>query len=205
MPRALGQIDVRKTEAILEAAAEVLAERGLGASIEEVARRAGVSKQTIYNHYGSKADLVRALMERRLEQITAPLDQAREGEPVIRTLTLYAQSILTAVISPASIQMNRMGVASAVDMPQMARAIYDAGARNASLRLAAYLETRAGTELDIADPAEASEVFAAMVIGRSQYRLMLGLQSGFEPNQIPERAAKSAARFVRAYARHPQN
>jgi TetR/AcrR family transcriptional repressor of mexJK operon len=200
MPRALGQIDVRKTEAILEAAAEVLAERGLAASIEEVARRAGVSKQTIYNHYGSKADLVRALMERRLALIVAPLDRAGEGDPVATTLTLYAQSILSAVLSPISVQMNRMGVVSAVDMPEMASAIYDAGARIATLRLANYLETRGGQELDISDPLEASEVFAAMVIGRSQYRLMLGLPPGFEPGEIPERASRCAARFMRAYA-----
>ncbi|MET0293380.1 MAG: helix-turn-helix domain-containing protein, partial [Phenylobacterium sp.] len=50
MPRLAGQIDVAKTEAILDAAAEVLAERGFSAPIEEIARRAGVAKQTVYNH-----------------------------------------------------------------------------------------------------------------------------------------------------------
>jgi len=53
MARAVGQIDLAKTQAILDAAVDVMAERGLGASMEEVARRAGVSKQTIYNHYRS--------------------------------------------------------------------------------------------------------------------------------------------------------
>ena len=55
-------------------AVEVLGERGLGASMEEVARRAGVSRQTIYNHYGSKAELIRALVDRRVAYITAPLE-----------------------------------------------------------------------------------------------------------------------------------
>jgi hypothetical protein len=73
MPRIPGQIDVAKTEAILDAAVEVIGERGLSAPMEEIARRAGVSKQTVYNHYGSKAELVRALMARRVAQITAPL------------------------------------------------------------------------------------------------------------------------------------
>jgi TetR/AcrR family transcriptional repressor of mexJK operon len=201
MPRALGQIDIRKTEAILEAAAEVLADRGLAASIEEVARRAGVSKQTIDNHYGSKAELVRALMERRLELMVAPLDRAADGDPVATTLTLYAQSILASIITPASVQMTRMGIASAVDMPEIARAIYDAGARTATRRLINYLETQARKELDITDPLAASDMFVAMVVGRSQYRLMLGLPPGFEPEDIPERASNSAARFMRAYAR----
>lgn len=203
MPRALGQIDIRKTEAILDAAAQVLAERGLGASIEEVARRAGVSKQTIYNHYGSKADLVTALTERRLEQIVAPLDRAAGHEPVEETLSLYAGSILNAVLSPVSVQMNRMGVASAVEMPEMARAIYEAGARIATVRLANYLETHAKAALDIPDPLAASEMFVAMVIRRSQYRLMFGMPAGFEAKDIPERARQATLRFMRAYARLP--
>ena len=59
MARALGQIDVAKSQAILDAAAEVMAERGVQAPVDEIARRAGVSKQTIYNHYGSTAEMVR--------------------------------------------------------------------------------------------------------------------------------------------------
>ena len=65
MPRALGQIDARKSEAIITAAFAVLAERGLSAPLEEVARRANVSKQTVYNHYGSKAQLLQALELKR--------------------------------------------------------------------------------------------------------------------------------------------
>jgi AcrR family transcriptional regulator len=71
MPRVAGQIDRAKTEAILEATAEAIYARGLGVSVDEIARRAGVSKQTIYNHYGSKADLIRALIETRAQTITA--------------------------------------------------------------------------------------------------------------------------------------
>ena len=73
MARISGQIDVAKSEAILDAAIEVLAERGVSASMDEIARRAGVSKQTIYNHYGSKAELVRIMSARRVHEITASL------------------------------------------------------------------------------------------------------------------------------------
>ncbi len=46
MARALGQIDTRKDEAILDAASRLFANRGLSVSMEEIARSAGVSKQT---------------------------------------------------------------------------------------------------------------------------------------------------------------
>ncbi|HMO44296.1 MAG TPA: helix-turn-helix domain-containing protein, partial [Phenylobacterium sp.] len=69
MPRLPGQIDKVKSRAILDAAVVVLGEGGLSTPMDEIARRAGVSKQTIYNHFGSKADLIRAIVERRVEEI----------------------------------------------------------------------------------------------------------------------------------------
>ncbi|HEY9219927.1 MAG TPA: helix-turn-helix domain-containing protein, partial [Phenylobacterium sp.] len=80
MPRVAGQIDLAKNEAILDAASEVLSLRGFTASMDEIARLAGVSKQTIYNHYGGKAELVRALAERRVHEVTAPLNAPEAAE-----------------------------------------------------------------------------------------------------------------------------
>ena len=199
MPRALGQIDARKHQAILDAASEVLAERGVGASIEEVARRAGVSKQTIYNHYRSKTELVRILVERRRSQITATLDEAPADQPVEVTLARYATAILEAMMTPASLQMMRMAITSISDMPELARAIYDAGIGAASRHLADYLSSR--PELEVENPKRAADVFVGMATGRLQTRLLMGVESGFEPDQVTARAAEVADRFVRAYRR----
>ena len=201
MPRALGQIDARKHQAILDAASEVLAERGFNAPIEEVARRAGVSKQTIYNHYRSKTELVRVLVERRRSLVTATLDEAPPEQPIEVTLARYATTILEAMMSPNSLQLMRMAITSAVEMPELARAIYDAGIGAASRHLADYLSHR--PELDIANPKRAADVFVGMATGRLQTRLLMGVESGFEPGQVPARAAEAADRFVRAYRRHP--
>ena len=201
MPRAVGQIDARKHSAILNAAAEVLAERGVNAPVEEIARRAGVSKQTIYNHYGSKTELVRILVERRRHQVTATLDQAPPDQPIEATLARYAEAILEILMSPLSTQMMRMAVTSAIDMPELARTVYDAGAGATNVHLANFLSGRA--ELDIENPRRAADVFSGMVSGRLQIRLLMGVESGFEPGQAPYRAAEAAARFVRAYRRDP--
>ena len=81
MPRVPGQIDQAKTEAILDAAVEVIGERGLAAPMEAIARRAGVSKQTVYNHYGSKAELMRALMQRRSASLARSKIRPRRWRP----------------------------------------------------------------------------------------------------------------------------
>ncbi len=199
MPRARGQIDARKHEAILDAAVAVLAERGVHAPIEEVARRAGVSKQTVYNHYGSKAELVRTLMDRRRSAVTAPLEQpGAEADPEA-TLTAYAQVILEAITTRTSVQLLRMAVTSATDMPEIARAVYEAGAMAARARLAEFLGRQAGN-LRIDDPSRAAEVFMGMVTGGVQIRLLMSLDPEIEAADIPSRAQDSARRFMRAYA-----
>ena len=97
MPRVAGQIDRAKNEAILDAASDVIFERGLSAPLDEIARRAGVSKQTIYNHYGSKVDLMRALIERRARTITAPLDVPGADVHPERALAAYGEVLLTTI------------------------------------------------------------------------------------------------------------
>ena len=198
MPRALGQIDARKHQAILDAAAEVLAERGFSASIEEVARRAGVSKQTIYNHYGSKTDLVRTLVDRRRSLLTATLEAAPPDQPIEDTLTAYALAIMEAITSPASLQLTRMAITSAQEMPELAQAVHDAGARAANENLAAFLRGR--PELDIPNAQRGADIFVGMALGRLQTRLLMGVES-FEAVPAAARAREAAERFVRAYRR----
>lgn len=63
--------DARRNRArILEAADVVFADGGPEASTEEVARRAGVAIGTVFRHFPTKADLLRALMKRLLQQLT---------------------------------------------------------------------------------------------------------------------------------------
>src|SRR2546430_6494223 len=54
-----------RRELIEQAASEVFAERGYhGASIDEIAGRSGVSAPVVYDHFASKQDLYKRLLER---------------------------------------------------------------------------------------------------------------------------------------------
>jgi TetR/AcrR family transcriptional regulator, mexJK operon transcriptional repressor len=200
MPRLTGQIDTAKTEAILDAAAEVLAERGLAAPIEEIARRAGVSKQTIYNRYGAKTELVRALVERRVDSITAPLrDPGAEDHPE-QTLAAYARTLLQ-VISDSGYSVMRLSIQSAVELPDLAREVFETGPLRSRAQLAAFLEKENSKgRLKIDDPMQAAEFFGGMVLGHRQTRALLRLGSDLTNEQADELAAAAARVFMRAYA-----
>jgi AcrR family transcriptional regulator len=79
MPVAKGStIDPARTRAtILEAATLVLYERGLdGIGVAELCARIGVSKETLYRHFGTKDGLVRAMLEARSERVASWLADA---------------------------------------------------------------------------------------------------------------------------------
>jgi AcrR family transcriptional regulator len=81
MPRAL------RSEQLLELADRLFAERGYqGASMDELARRAGVSKPVIYDHFGSKDQLFAACVRRAGEALANQVATAvrQESEPRAR-------------------------------------------------------------------------------------------------------------------------
>jgi AcrR family transcriptional regulator len=199
MPRVAGQVDPAKTEAILDAASAVLAERGLSAPMEEIARRAGVSKQTVYNRYRCKIDLVRALVERRVETMTAPLRALDAGEHAEEALADYARTLLEAVGKSHSIL--RLTIQSADEMPDLARIVFETGPMRSRKELANFLraESKAG-RLAVDDPMQAAEFFAGMVIGQHQTRSLLGLGSSLTAAQVDQVARSAAQRFLKAYA-----
>jgi len=201
MPRVAGQIDVAKTEAILDAAVEVIGERGLAAPMEAIARRAGVSKQTVYNHYGSKAELMRALMNRRVEAITASLREPGAIENPTEALEAYARSVLETVITSKSYSMMRVIMLGAGEMPDVAKEVFEAGPLSARKQLAAFLRTE--TELGrmkVEDFDQAAEFFSGMVMGHSQLRSLLRLPSDKTVDEYGRLAREAAVRFMRAYA-----
>lgn len=196
MPRIAGQIDETKTEAILDAALELFAERGVSTSMDAIARKAGVSRQTLYNRFPSKVDIGRALAERRSDAISAPL---RSGGDPQAVLTAMGTSLLQKICSPDGNGSMRGVALMSPTAPELARAVYDAGPAQGLRRLTDWLaeQDRLGT-LSVPEPALAAEMFVGMVLGHGHLRSVLGVpHPAFDPDA---RAAETARRFIRAFA-----
>jgi AcrR family transcriptional regulator len=78
----------RNRERVLEAAAVVFAERGLDASLDEIARRAGVGVGTLYRRFPTREALIEALFDAKAERVIAVFDAVAtsDGDP-LTTLT----------------------------------------------------------------------------------------------------------------------
>lgn len=92
--------DARR-EVIERAATEVFAARGYqGASIDEIARRSGVSAPVVYDHFASKQELHRRLLERHRDELLALWrEHLLTGEPpetrVPRAIDAWARYVET--------------------------------------------------------------------------------------------------------------
>ena len=164
--------------------------------MSEIARRAGVSKQTLYNRYASKVDIGRAIAERRSDAVTAPLKSAG---PAVEVLTAVALALLHK-LSGINGAGDMRGVAlMSPHAPDLAEAVYHAGPGESLRRLTAWLseQDRLGI-LRVPDPGHAAEMFTGMVMGHGHLRAILGV--AHPPVDAPARARETAERFVRAFA-----
>jgi len=76
---------------LLAAAKEVFAARGLDATMDEVARRAGVGVGTAYRRFRNRDDLIAALFEERLDEFMGLLDDALADTDPWRGLSSFLE------------------------------------------------------------------------------------------------------------------
>lgn len=195
MPRAPGQVDEAKTRAILDAARDLFSERGYQVSMDEIARAAGVSRQTVYNRFPSKTELGQAMARRWSDAISAPLDSDQPPEDV---LTALATAILEKFLDRGGSAMRGLVLISP-DSPDMAAAVYAAGPGQTLSRLTQWLRVQGDAgRLDVPDPARAAEAFLGSVTGHVHLRGLLGVPQ--PPIDVPARASEAARRFLKAHA-----
>jgi AcrR family transcriptional regulator len=68
----------RNQERIVTVAGETIAEQGADASLEEIARRAGVGSATLHRHFQTRQALLEAVFRGRVEALC---DRARSADP----------------------------------------------------------------------------------------------------------------------------
>ncbi|MCU1528889.1 MAG: TetR family transcriptional regulator [Frondihabitans sp.] len=90
--RPLRKDAVRNRTLLLEAAREVFAERGLEASLDEVAHRAGVGVGTAYRHFANKQELAVALFADAIDKVITEAEAALEIEDPWEALVFFFEN-----------------------------------------------------------------------------------------------------------------
>src|ERR1700733_16320148 len=90
-PRRLRADAVRNRQRLIDAAAEVFAARGLDATLDDIARHAGVNVATAYRHFANKHELAREFLRQCVDRAVAMAEQTAAEPDPWTGLTLFLQ------------------------------------------------------------------------------------------------------------------
>lgn len=190
-------MSVLNRERVLRAATSSFLAHGYGSSVDVIARRAGVAKQTVYHHFPSKDELFKEVARDLAKRVLVEL----EGEPrdVRATLVRFGTAYRKRVLGAQGIATFRALVPEVPRFRALARAMYAAGAGETVRRIAAYLDKamRAG-QLRRDDPQLAAELLLGMLVGQDRVKRLFAVTSSQASEA--QRAARIVDCFLRAYS-----
>ncbi len=172
-----------------------------GASVAEIARRAGSSKQTIYTRFPTKADLFKAVISRGTD---AFLEIFRgllvSDKPIKAVLQRYGEHLVIGMLQPESQQFVRTIIAASVDFPEIAQFFWEHGRQQAQAELSKYLEEQAHKHLlRMSDPAVAADVFESLCLGVTPMMSPMGIALHRDAAEIRKHVREAIRVFFAAY------
>jgi TetR/AcrR family transcriptional repressor of mexJK operon len=188
-------------ERVLEAAKEAFLSKGYSASMDSIASRALVAKQTLYNHFASKDALFEEVVRVATESILVALDG--DSDDLRSDLFRFAKAYRGATLSYSGIAMFRTLTSEAQRFPVLARAVYAVGPGQTLRQVALFMDKHmlAG-RLRRDDPDLASEMLLGMLVGVDRTRFLLGVEA--PPETLSDaRTALIIDNFLRVYAPAP--
>jgi TetR/AcrR family transcriptional regulator, mexJK operon transcriptional repressor len=172
-----------KAQLIIAGAREAFLEKGYdGVSMDEVANRAGVAKQTVYARYASKDALFLAVVESVQGRMLSAVSAA--GPHAIRDrLHRIARELLDVVLDSSSLSLSRIALGASYRFPTLGHSIYGARIKELHAVLADIVEQAAKEGcLLVDDPTVAAEQFLALIRGE------LHLHCLYDPSFRPSSA-----------------
>ena len=189
--------DEDRSRLLREAAAIVFLRDGYAAAhMDEVARGAGMSKRTLYQHYASKAALFEAVMQDCLAPFG--MDMAVERDPNLATaLCGMLEALIHHLFEPRQVAIFRLVIAEVNRSPELADAFHRAGpgrgANSLERRLASEIEQG---RLRLTDAREAARMLFGMALGATHTFLLLGVQGPPEGTEVARLVANAVETFL---------
>ena len=157
----------RSERAILAAARSLFLARGFDdVSTEEIAKAAGVARQTLFNRFKSKDALFRAVITDHWETWgrSGPAAATAHDDPVEEHLRAIALSVAAFQDSPEQIQFQRLIVSESRRLDWLGPAAYRAGKGPRMAALAAHFaQLHAEGRLNCPNPAIAAWQFIGLI------------------------------------------
>jgi TetR/AcrR family transcriptional repressor of mexJK operon len=192
----------RKYDQVVDGAAHVFMAEGFeGASVDMIARAAGVSKATLYSYFSDKKLLFIEVAQREIfrqaDQVTDIPDPAAPPQEV---LTRIGTNLTRLILSKFGISVLRVVMAEAERFPEIGRSFYDNGPMKSVAQMARYFEVaEARGEVAIPDKAFAALQFMELCKSGCFMRIMLGIQKSATPQEVAFIVTEAVGMFMARY------
>jgi AcrR family transcriptional regulator len=200
---ASAQLREARRDQILDTTLALLEEHGYdGTSMQKVAEAARTSKETLYSWFGDKAGLFEALVTREAramnERLTAALETG--GGNTRDVLVRFGTDVLSLLLGPRSLTINRAAIAAATSNPKLGRILAAKGRETTRPLVERFLaaEHEAG-RLRVPDPDEAFEILMGLLVRDLQVRRLFGAASPLADLELRRRADAAVDAFLRLY------
>ena len=187
----------KKREAILQGAEAAFLKDGFGgASMDQVAALAGVSKMTVYRHFGSKEELFAGVITDLCQFIVAEdLDAIFAQEPQ-HALRAFARKMTDIVFEPDTAELHRIVIAESRRFPKLGQLFYETGPQACIDALEAFfIRNKGNTSLKVEDPRRSAEEFLELLRGYSHLKMLLGIETKPTKHDVDVRI-ESAVRHI---------
>lgn len=192
----------RKYDQVLDGARAVFLVAGFeGASVDDIARAAGVSKATLYSYFPDKRLMFTAMAERECSrQAAAALQVIDMSAPPGKVLRQAAERLIEILLSDFAQRIFRVCVAEADRFPELGRSFYDSGPALGRARIMDYLvQACARRELVIDDMELAADQFTELCKADLWTRAVFGIQSHFSAAEVARVADGAVSTFLARY------
>jgi AcrR family transcriptional regulator len=200
----------RKRRAILSAATEVFLQHGyLGASMDQVAAKAAVSKQTVYKQFEDKQHLFTEIVLGTTTQVVEGfaktyVDTLEQATDIRQAFRDVARRFLDTLLQPDVLRLRRLVVAEADRFPDISATWFERAFHQAIVLLGESMTRLADRGLlrPLADPTLTAYQFAGLVMYKPMNQAMFaGTGARLEPEELERIADQAADVFVAAYGR----
>lgn len=200
-PNWLAPLADPKSEMILRAAFDVFQERGLhSATMLDVARRARVSKETLYARFDSKEGLFYALLAWGCRESAMADFAANDGDPAAE-LRNFARAWMAAAIRPEALAVYRMAIGEAGRNPDLGRA-FDEMSCNGTLEFFERMGPRLVAEglIEPTSAEELTETFCGLMRGNFHHGLLTTTRPAPSEAEMEAWVDRGVRLLLRAYA-----
>lgn len=197
-------LSAERRQRILDAATDVFCQSGFGrASMDAVARAAGVSKATLYNHFSSKDALFQAVVEEVSGHFIAGIDApGRREQSLQQALEEIGREFMAMLLDARNLAAVRLIIGEVQANPGVGAAFYRAGPAKALEALESFFRDRqAQGQWPDPDAARSARAYVAMLRGNLFWRALLGLPTA--PEGVERHVRQAVSLFLRAHGLGP--